>query len=384
MARRAQDAGDSPDGEASSDAGFGSLFGSSPADRAMESVPPAPVPAAVRALAASLPPFLHLGTSSWAYPGWRGMIYARSAPAAKLARDGLAAYAHWPLFRTVGLDRAFYSAPSHAEYCALAQLVPAGFQFLVKADQRVVRPDADARGETFGNTTALHAGGRRNPHFLDADMARHQIIAPAATGLGSALGPIVFQFPHLDLAAKGMLGGVPGFLAALRAFLEALPKQAVAEAHAEGSPRGTIHAAPLYAVEVRNRELLRAPHVRSYAATLAAGGAVHSYLQHPTVPSIAAQEAALREAGSGAAAFPAIVVRWMLLDSSSYEAASDRFEPFNELRAPDPAVRAEIAALLALASPARPGFAVCNNKAEGSAVLTVERLAAEIAAARTG
>jgi hypothetical protein len=35
--------------------------------------------------------------------------------------------------------------------------------------------------------------------------------------------------------------------------------------------------------------------------------------------------------------------------------------------------------MLALAAPARPGFAVINNKAEGSAVRSVESLASAIA-----
>lgn len=344
----------------------------------MEIVAPATPSAPVRALAQALPPWIHLGTSSWAYPGWRGMVYARKAPANRLAREGLAAYAHWPLFRTVGLDRAFYSAPTAHEYAALRELVPAGFQFLVKADQRTVRPDADAHGETFGDTTAMRASGRRNPHFLDAGFALETVLAPAVEGLREALGPIVFQFPHLDLSAKGHLRGVEGFLGALREFLLAV------RAGAETRARDATRSAPLLCVEPRNRELLRPPHVRAYAQVLAETGAIHSYLQHPTVPPIAAQEAALREAGSGAEHFRAIVVRWMLLAGSDYEAASDQFEPYDQLRAPDPGVRGEIVDLLARASPARPGFVVCNNKAEGSAVLTVEQLASALAAARRG
>ncbi|MFM7798619.1 MAG: hypothetical protein ACKPBA_06505 [Planctomycetota bacterium] len=101
-------------------ADLGSLFGDSPAERSMERVPPVAASPEVRALAARMPAHVHLGTSSWAYPGWRGIVFGDRAPAAALASEGLAAYASWPLARTVGLDRAFYATPSADEYRALA------------------------------------------------------------------------------------------------------------------------------------------------------------------------------------------------------------------------------------------------------------------------
>jgi uncharacterized protein YecE (DUF72 family) len=61
------------------------------------------------ALARHLSPQLYLGTSSWTFPGWQGLVYDRAASASVLARYGLAAYARHPLLRTVGLDRTFYA-----------------------------------------------------------------------------------------------------------------------------------------------------------------------------------------------------------------------------------------------------------------------------------
>jgi len=69
----------------------------------------------------------------------------------------------------------------------------------------------------------------------------------------------------------------------------------------------------------------------------------------------------------------------MLPAGTTYQAAADRFEPFDRLQAPDPAVRSEVVAILASSAAARPGFVVINNKAEGSAVRSVEALAHEIA-----
>lgn len=346
---------------------FESLFGGGPADRAMERVPPVPPGGAVRAIAARLPAHVRLGTSSWAYPGWRGIVYGSRAPAAALAADGLAAYAQWPLHRTVGLDRAFYATPSAAEYRALAALVPEDFRFVVKAEQRATRPDMAPDGSTLGSTTALRANGVANPLFLDASFLRDAVVAPAVEGLGAKLGPVVLQFPYIDLSPRARVGGPSAFVDRLAACLDRL--------------RGLECAgAPVtFAVEVRNRELFRGGAVRDYAAALVAGGAVHGYLQHPTVPPIPEQRAALAAAGLDAAAGRAVVVRWMLPAGMTYEAAADRFEPFDRLQAPDESVRAEVAAILATSAAARPGFVVINNKAEGSAVRSVEALAAEIA-----
>lgn len=332
----------------------------------MERVPPVAPAAEVRALAERLPAHVLLGTSSWAYAGWRGIVYGERAPVAALASDGLAAYASWPLARTVGLDRAFYATPSVDEYRSLASLVPPSFRFTVKADQRATRPDMAADGSTLGSTTVLRAGGIANPRFLDARFIAEEVVAPAVAGLGSALGPVVLQFPHLDLSARGSLGGTAAFIDRLASCL--------------ASVRAACGPGVSLSVEVRNRECFREQPAAAYLAALRAGGAAHCFLQHPTVPTITEQRRALALAGARDADFPALVVRWMLPAGTTYEAAADRFEPYDRLQAPDAVVRAEVAAILAEASAARPGFAVINNKAEGSAIRSVEALAREVVA----
>ena len=75
-----------------------------------DGVDPAAVEDEVRALGVALPARIHLGTSSWSFPGWTGLVYAlrNGKPATEqvLARHGLAAYARHPLFRTVKIGRA--------------------------------------------------------------------------------------------------------------------------------------------------------------------------------------------------------------------------------------------------------------------------------------
>src|SRR5271170_6894066 len=63
---------------------------------------------ALRALGERLPKEVRLGTSSWSFPGWTGLIYAEAESQVQLARAGLPAYAQHPLLRTVGIDRTFY------------------------------------------------------------------------------------------------------------------------------------------------------------------------------------------------------------------------------------------------------------------------------------
>src|SRR6218665_219055 len=62
-----------------------------------EPVGPAVQAEDVRALGDQLPPGLHLGTSSWTFPGWKGLVFDREATPARLSREGLAAYAPHPL-----------------------------------------------------------------------------------------------------------------------------------------------------------------------------------------------------------------------------------------------------------------------------------------------
>ena len=93
----------------------------------------AAVPAAVAAVAAQLPPGLYLGTSSWSFPGWQGLVYDRQASPSHLARHGLAAYAQHPLLRAVGLDRTYYAPLAATDFAVYAEAVPEHFRFVVKA-----------------------------------------------------------------------------------------------------------------------------------------------------------------------------------------------------------------------------------------------------------
>ncbi|MEO8603778.1 MAG: DUF72 domain-containing protein [bacterium] len=307
------------------------------------SVDVAAVDPAVAALAAQLPAAIRLGTSSWSFPGWAGLVYDRAASVAVLARDGLAAYARHPLLRSVGIDRTYYAPLTAVDFAAYAAAVPDDFRFLVKAPETLTAA-LFPRHPRYG----ADAGGR-NAGFLDAAWAGDAVCAPLIDGLGEKAGVLVFQFPPQPPAP---MGGAQHFPHRLQRFLDRLPRRLT------------------YAVELRNASLM----TEAYGAALADVGACHVVNVHPNVPPPAIQADLFDRPDA-----PALVVRWMLGHGQSYEAARDRYRPFDRLVDEDPVNRHAVAALCrASAVRQRPAYVIINNKAEGSAPLSAIELAREI------
>ncbi|MFO1031338.1 MAG: DUF72 domain-containing protein [Planctomycetota bacterium] len=303
-------------------------------------VEPAPVAADLVALGQRLPTDLRLGTSSWNFPGWRGLVYAPKAPKAQLSRHGLAAYAQHPLLRTVGVDRTFYAPITAAEFADYAAQVPASFRFLVKGLGELLTPQ--------------RPDGRRNERYLDARAFAAECVVPAVEGLGDRLGTLLLQFPPQPTE---LCADPPLFAQLLQVFLAALPA---------GVP---------YAVELRDEALF----TERYVEVLHATGAQHGFVVHPRMPQLARQRELVPLDGPGRGP---LVLRWMLHAGFGYEAAKARYEPFDRLVDPDPAQRSAIADLvLAAMRQSRAMTVVVNNKAEGSSPRSVQLLAEAIAAA---
>jgi len=313
-----------------------SLFGGPPPGV----VGPAEVPAEIAALARELPADVRLGTSSWSFPGWQGIVYDRAVTAGRLARHGLTAYASHPLLRAVGIDRTYYAPLTAAEFAAYAADVPESFRFLVKGAGQCTTPYRRAEG-----------GGafEANELFLDGGFANDQVVGPFVEGLGARAGPLVFQFPPLGARIRKEPAR---FAERLGTFLEALPR------------------GPLYAVELRDRELFG----DEYVAALRAAGARHCLNVHPRMPPVAEQRQRTAALGDGP-----LVVRWMLHSGLEYEQAVERYEPFSRLVDEDPDSRVALAELCVSQIVRRqPVVIVANNKAEGSAPLTICKLAGSI------
>jgi len=329
-----------------------SLFGDA------DAVDPAAVPDDVRSLGDTLPAAIRLGTSSWSFPGWTGLVFAprNGKPATEqvLARHGLPAYAAHPLLRTVSLDRTFYAPLTREEFAAYAAQVPEAFRFVVKAPAAFTDPVIRKAGSGEAS--------RDNPSFLDAAAAAVTFLEPAIAGLGEKAGPLVFQFPPLG---RRLVGDVPRMAARIAAFMAVL--------------RGrTPRAVPL-AVEVRDPELA----CPAFAAGLRDAAAVPCLAVHARMPPVDEQAAAY---GLDRDDCPLpLVARWNLHAGHRYEEARQAYFPFDRLVEEDVPTRQSLARLAARAAArGREVFITINNKAEGSAPCSVAKLAAAILAASPG
>ncbi len=325
--------------------------------RTAADVPVSAAPASdeLRHLGRHLPAGVHLGTSSWSFPGWRGLVYGASHGEPQLARAGLAAYAEHPLLRAVGIDRSFYQPLPPADYARYAAQVPPLFRLLVKAPALIA--DAVLRGEG-----GLSAGD--NPSFLDAAVATEQFVEPALRSLRERAGPLVFQLSPLPRAlTQGDAAHTT--IDRIGAFLDALPREV------DG-------IAPVYAVELRNAELLTPRFVRM----LRDARARPCLGIHARMPPAARLGAALHAmddpdaAGEHWKLAGPLVVRWSLHSGFKYDEAKNRYAPFDRLIDPDLATRGTLAHLIHVAiRSSQPAYVIVNNKAEGSAPLSCIELA---------
>jgi uncharacterized protein YecE (DUF72 family) len=298
---------------------------------------------ALSALRDALPARAHFGTSSWSFSGWAGLVYEGAYSEQVLSRHGLAAYAQHPLLRTVGIDRTFYAPMSESEFRTYAKQVESvnpSFRFLVKAPMLFTGPRLRSDSGTWTDNEA----------FLNASLAAAQHVIPATQGLGQHCGPLVFQFPPLG---PRFTRSPARFADQLAEFLLVLPK---------------LSGDAVYAIEVRDPELL----TEDYLAALCAGGATHCIAIHARMPQ-AREQARFWHASS--ATLP-LVIRWSLHSGFKYEEAKERYAPFNAIVDRDDEGRNQIAALVETAhATSRASFTIINNKAEGSAPLSVRRIA---------
>jgi uncharacterized protein YecE (DUF72 family) len=315
-----------------------------PGHAASDALPvgPATVESEVLELAMQLPRHLYMGTSSWFFPGWHGLVWDRVADEATLARTGLDAYSRHPLLNTVCIDRTFHAALDADQYSAYAAQVPERFRFVVKAPGAVTQSWLRSADGT----------PKGNPAFLDSAYAIEHFVEPCLRGLGPKAGALLFQFPPLG---RAQLRERSRFIGRLHEFLAALPQ------------------GPLYAVEVRDAAVLSRP----FFAALREAGAHYTVAVHPRLPAVAVQAAAMAGSGPGP-----LVVRWNLNPRETYDRAKARYSPFDRLVDEDVSTRESIARLIAAPLTAdQPVFVIANNKAEGSAPLTLARLAAATVAA---
>lgn len=127
---------------------------------------------------------LHIGTSGWVYPHWRGAFYPLGLPEA----EWLAFYSR--AFSTVEVNRSFYRLPGRDNFAAWRRQTPEGFVFSVKACRFITHMKK-----------------------LSAPEATLAPLLEAAAALGEKGGPLLFQLPPRWRVNP----------ARLEAFLAALP-----------------------------------------------------------------------------------------------------------------------------------------------------------------
>lgn len=305
-------------------------------------------------LAQALPAHVRLGTSSWTYPGWKGLVWEEEHSETQLSKQGLLAYAAHPLLRAVCIDRTFYRPLTVAQYAAYAQCVGPDFRFMVKAPAMVT--DALVRDEQG-------RGMQPNPLFLDPARAVEEFVQPALEGLRARCGALVFQLSPLGGRWLSDTGRLWERLDALLGSLPALPVLQAA------APDAVV------AVEVRDGALL----TPALAEVLKRHGATYCLGVHAKLPPLVQQLPLLRALWPGP-----LVCRWNYHrrhGAHGFEEAEKAYAPFDRVIDPDPATREALARVIHGTAQAGQQVQVAiSNKAEGSAPLSVISLAQAVQA----
>jgi uncharacterized protein YecE (DUF72 family) len=244
-------------------------------------------------------------------------------------------YARFPLFRTVGIDSSFYAPPTEDTLTAYARYLPAGFPCVSKVwNQLTIHHYTQAQDKA--------KAGQPNPDFLNPDVFIEAVYQPTRRWFADHAGPLVFEFTTM---ARGTGMTPERFAARLDEFFAALPRDA------------------LYAVEIRNEEFL----TPMYFAVLREHGVAHVFNSWTRMPPIGVQ---LDLPGSLTGSF--LVARALLRPGRSYDEAVDAFAPYDRIQDPSPRLRQDLLRLIETAVQTRiPAYLLVNNRAEGSAPLTV-------------
>ena len=321
-----------------------SLFELTPPSRGRDdggSEPEADWAAVVRDLGQRIPPGVRFGTSSWSFPGWAGIVYRRPRTQAELARDGLREYARYPLFGSVGIDRSYYAPLSTEDLKRYASQLPPDFPCCAKVPAMYASPVLPGSGR---DVAALP-----NPDFLSPEGFLHDVLEPFSLRFARHMGPFVLEIPPVPPESR--LDPL-AFADRLGRFLDALPR-----------------TCPM-SVELRDRRLV----TPAYTAVLQQAGAAHVLNYWSAMPR-PGEQASVVDASQA----PFMVIRLLLRPGTRYEARRDEFRPFNRIVEPDEPLRRDVTRLIRDATGReQPVYVLVNNKAEGSAPLTIRALAEQL------
>jgi len=145
---------------------------------------------------AAVPPEVLFGSSTWNYPGWKGLVYHRDYAGKGAAARMLEEYARFPLFRTVGIDSSFYAPPTEEVLRGWAEHLPTGFRCVSKVWQQLTV-------HTWTKAQDTEKAGKANPDFLSPDVFHESIYQPYQAWFAAHTGPLVFEFQQIG-TRRGM------------------------------------------------------------------------------------------------------------------------------------------------------------------------------------
>ncbi len=294
-----------------------------------------------------------IGTSSWKYPGWRGLLYDESRyvyrgkfAETRFERLCLAEYAE--VFKTVCVDGAYYNFPRREYLEGLGDQVPDDFQFGFKVTDVITL-------KKFPNLGRFGArAGQVNRDFLNADLFASAFLKPCEF-IRPKVGILMFEFSRFH---GGDYAHGRDFIAELDGFLGRLPR---------GWP---------YGIEMRNRHWL----VPEYFECLARHGVAHVFNSWEAMPPVGEQMAL-----AGSRPNPALVAaRFLLKPGRKYEEAVKEFQPYDRTREVNEPARIAGRALIAEGlrhEPRRKTYVYVNNRLEGNALETIVAMIAAATAA---
>ncbi len=293
--------------------------------------------------AKNLPDTIRTGTSSWIYPGWKGIIYKEKYSSEKDFKENcLREYASHPLFRTVEIDRTFYNPPTAELLKQYASLVPDTFKWVSKVWERITIPEYPEHAR-YGK----HAG-KKNEHFLDSELFKNEVLSVyREPECMKHTGPFIFQFPYIASAQKKAVN----FLPRLQDFLSALPKDFQ------------------YAIEIRNPEFLS----DEYFHILNAHSATHCFNHWNFMPPLHTQMQ--KAAAAGGLSAPFYVTRILTPRGMTYAQAVKRFSPYTSVQEPIEEMRQDVLRLMKRADKkSYTAYVLINNRAEGNSPMTLDQI----------
>lgn len=284
-----------------------------------------------------------LGTSSWRYQGWCGLLYDEERylwgthfSKQRFSDHCLEEYAK--TFRSVCVDATYYALPRKRFLQGIYSQVPDDFVFSFKV------PD-DITIRTFPKTAGFgDRAGKANDFYLSPGVLEMGFLKRLEP-YRDRVGALIFEFSHFH----------PGEYEHGRDFVEDLDR------FFSRLPEGWH-----YAVEIRNGNWLHP----EYFSMLVSHGIAHVYNQWTRMPPVLEQMAVHPPEAN-----PFVVGRFLLSPGRSHDRAKEQFDPFHQLREIDPGAREAMGRLLAFQMGRRSetpsAFIYIGNELEGNALHTI-------------